>query len=121
IHPAGLIACVCLAASWPATAVAQTRTNAPPLSIDNPLSVPDLSQIAPIATDAKGVSASMRILVLMTVLIVAPSISILLTSFTRIMVVLALLRQAMGTQQLPPGQVLTGLALIMTMLVMSPT
>ena len=121
IRHAGVIACVCLAASWPAAAVAQTRTNAPPPSIDNPLSVPDLTQIAPIATDAKGVSASMRILVLMTVLTIAPSILIMMTSFTRIMVVLALLRQAMGAQQLPPGQVLTGLSLIMTMLVMAPT
>ena len=117
---AGLIACASLLISATA-ASAQTRANAPPTSIDNPLSIPDLSQLAPAATDAKGVSASMRIFVLMTVLTVAPSILIMMTSFTRIMVVLALLRQAMGTQQLPPGQVLTGLALIMTMLVMAPT
>jgi flagellar biosynthetic protein FliP len=45
----------------------------------------------------------------------------MMTSFTRIIIVLALLRQAMGTQQLPPNQVLTGLALFMTFLVMAPT
>lgn len=89
--------------------------------IDNPLSIPDLSQVAPAAKDARGVSASLKILVLLTVLSLAPSILIMMTSFTRILVVLALLRQAIGTQQLPPGQVLTGMALIMTMLVMAPT
>lgn len=87
----------------------------------NPLGIPDVSQFFPTATDAKGVSASIKILVLLTVLSLAPSILIMMTSFTRIMVVLALLRQAIGTQQLPPGQVLTGLSIIMTMLVMAPT
>jgi flagellar biosynthetic protein FliP len=80
-----------------------------------------LSQLAPPARDAQGVSASLKILVLLTVLSLAPSILIMMTSFTRIVVVLALLRQALGTQQLPPGQVLVGLALIMTMIVMAPT
>jgi flagellar biosynthesis protein FliP len=90
-------------------------------AIDNPAGLPDLSQIAPPAKDAGGLSASIKILVLLTVLSLAPSILIMVTSFTRILVVLALLRQALGTQQLPPSQVLTGLALIMTMLVMAPT
>ena len=93
----------------------------PGSAIDNPLGIPDISQIAPPAKDAGGVSASLRILILLTILSLAPSILIMMTSFTRILVVLALLRQAIGTQQLPPGQVLTGLALIMTMLVMAPT
>lgn len=107
----------------PASAQISTNSAASTVSpvIDNPLGVPDLSQMAPVATDGKGVSASLRILVLMTVLTIAPSILIMMTSFTRIMIVLALLRQAIGTQQLPPGQVLTGLALIMTLLVMTPT
>jgi flagellar biosynthetic protein FliP len=55
------------------------------------------------------------------VLSITPSILILTTCFTRIMIVLAMLRQAMGTQQLPPGQVLTGLSLFLTFLVMAPT
>ncbi len=87
----------------------------------NPLGIPDVGEILPAAKDAQGVSASLKILVLLTVLSLAPSILIMMTSFTRIMVVLALLRQAIGTQQLPPGQVLTGLSLVMTMLVMAPT
>ena len=90
-------------------------------NLDNPAGIPDLSRIAPPAKDAGGLSASIKILVLLTVLSLTPSILIMVTSFTRILVVLALLRQALGTQQLPPSQVLTGLALIMTILVMAPT
>ncbi len=90
-------------------------------TFDNPIGVPDVRQMLPVADSADGVSASLKILVLLTVLSLAPSILIMMTSFTRIMVVLALLRQAIGTQQLPPGQVLTGLSLILTMIVMAPT
>ena len=101
------------------TVVAQEAT--PGRAIDNPLGIPDLTSLAPVATEGKGISASLRILVLLTVLSLAPSILIMMTSFTRIVIVLALLRQAIGTQQLPPGQVMVGLALIMTMLIMAPT
>ncbi len=90
-------------------------------AFDNTLGIPDVSQIVPPAKDSQGLTASLRILVLLTVLSLAPSILIMTTSFTRIVVVLALLRQAIGTQQLPPGQIIVGLALIMTMLVMAPT
>jgi flagellar biosynthetic protein FliP len=63
----------------------------------------------------------MQILILLTVLSLAPAILIMMTSFTRIVIVLSLLRQAMGTQQLPPNQVLIGLSLFMTFIVMGPT
>ncbi len=109
----------CVAAPMPV--FGQAGTEARPLGFDNPLGIPDLNQVVPPARDAAGVSSSLKILVLLTVLSLAPSILIMMTSFTRIVVVLALLRQAMGTQQLPPGQVLIGLALIMTMIVMAPT
>jgi len=66
-------------------------------------------------------SASLEILILMTVLSLAPAILVMTTCFTRIIVVLALLRQAMATQQLPPAQVITGLSLFMTFCVMAPT
>ena len=69
----------------------------------------------------EGLTASMSILILLTVLTLAPAILIMCTSFVRIIVVLALLRQAIGAQQLPPSQVLTGLSLFMTILVMAPT
>src|SRR5919106_1801798 len=60
-------------------------------------------------------------MLLLTVLSLAPAILLMTTSFVRIVVVLGLLRQAIGAQQLPPSQVITTLALFMTMLVMGPT
>ena len=68
-----------------------------------------------------GLSGSLSIVLLLTVLTLAPSLLVMCTSFTRIVVVLALLRQALGTQALPPSQVLVGLSLFMTVLVMTPT
>jgi flagellar biosynthetic protein FliP len=68
-----------------------------------------------------GLSGAINILVLLTVLTLAPAILIMTTSFVRIIVVLGLLKQAMGTQTLPPSQVILGLSLFMTFLVMSPT
>lgn len=61
-----------------------------------------------------------QIVLLLTVLSLAPSILVMMTSFTRIVVVLAFLRTALGTQQTPPNQVLVGLALFMTMFIMAP-
>lgn len=61
-----------------------------------------------------------KILAVLTVLALAPSILIMMTSFTRILVVFAFLRQALGTQQAPPNQILVGLALFMTMFIMMP-
>ncbi len=89
--------------------------------IDNPLNVPDLRKVLPAASDAGGVTASIAILVLMTVLSLAPAILVMMTSFTRIVIVLALLRQALGTQQLPPSQVIVSFALILTGIIMAPT
>ncbi len=62
----------------------------------------------------------LKVLALLTVLALAPSILVLMTSFTRILVVFAFLRQALGTQQTPPNQILIGLALFMTMFIMMP-
>lgn len=66
-------------------------------------------------------SLSLQILVLMTVLTVLPSLLLGMTAFTRVIIVLSLLRQAMGTQQTPPNQVLLALALFVTFFVMQPT
>jgi flagellar biosynthetic protein FliP len=93
---------------------------APATPIDNPLGIPDLTKLAPPAQSREGLSASLQILILRTVLTLAPAILVLMTSFTRIIIVLSLLRQAMATQQLPPNQVLVGLALLMTFMIMSP-
>lgn len=65
-------------------------------------------------------SVTIQILAVMTVLAVLPSLLIMMTSFTRIIVVLAILRQAMGLQQTPSNQVLLGLSLFLTMFIMMP-
>lgn len=71
-------------------------------------------------TSPEGLSSSLRIMLMLTVLSLAPAILLMTTSFVRIVVVLGLLRQAIGTQQLPPSQVITSLALFMTVLIMAP-
>lgn len=66
-------------------------------------------------------SQGVQILILLTILTLAPSIFIMCTAFIRIIIVLALTRQAIGTSTLPPNQVLAGLALLLTFFVMAPT
>ncbi len=67
-----------------------------------------------------GVSVTIQLLLLLTILSLAPSILVLMTSFTRIVVVLSFTRNALATQQMPPNQVLIGLALFLTLFIMSP-
>jgi len=71
-------------------------------------------------TEPEKVSVLLEILFLMTVLSVAPAIVLTATSFTRIIIVFSFLRQAMGTNQMPPTQVLAALALFMTFIIMLP-
>ncbi len=68
-----------------------------------------------------GIGSAIQILILITLITLAPSLVIMLTSFTRIIVVLGFVRTAIGIPQAPPNQVLTGLALFLTLFVMSPT
>lgn len=68
----------------------------------------------------RGLSSSIQVMLLLTVLTLAPSILLMTTCFVRIIVVLGLLRQAIGAQQLPPSQVITALSIFMTILVMAP-
>lgn len=70
--------------------------------------------------DEKGLASTLQILMVLTVISLAPSILIMVTSFTRIIVVLHFVRSALGTQTTPPNQVLIGLALFITMFIMSP-
>lgn len=97
---------LCLAAS-PALAQA-------PSGIPIGLKMPNLKQ-------PQETAQSLQILAMLTVLAVAPGILMMMTSFTRIVIVLGLARSAMGTQQLPPNQVLMGLALCLTFFTMQPT
>lgn len=98
--------------SAPASSPAPVVKDATPLP--SPLQLPDLSK-------RENLSAAMQMLILLTVLSLAPAILLMMTSFTRIVIVLSLLRQALGTQQLPPNQVLVGLAMFMTFFIMGPT
>lgn len=68
-----------------------------------------------------NISTSIKLLLLLTVLSLAPAILILMTSFTRIIIVLSFVRTALATQQMPPNQVLVGLALFLTFFIMAPT
>jgi len=72
------------------------------------------------AAGAVPVSTALQIVLLLTVLTLAPAILILMTSFTRTVVVLGFVRNALATQQMPPNQVLIGLALFLTVFVMAP-
>jgi flagellar biosynthetic protein FliP len=71
-------------------------------------------------TSPEGLASTLQIMLLLTVVSLAPAILLMTTSFVRIIVVLGLLRQALGTQQLPPSQVITSIALFMTLLLMAP-
>lgn len=90
--------------------VQQTATGQPPAPQDP----------AALAQDPNNVSAAIQLLVLITVLSLAPAILVMVTSFTRIIVVLSLVRNAIGIPQLPPNQVLIGMALFLTAFVMAP-
>ncbi len=70
--------------------------------------------------DTKSMSTTMQILLLLTILALAPSILVMTTSFIRIVIVMSFLRQALGTNQLPPSQLIMGISLVMTIFVMSP-
>ena len=73
-----------------------------------------------LGTDPERLSTTLEIVFVLTLLSVAPSILLMATCFTRVIIVLALLRQALGVQQLPPNQVLVGLAVAITLFVMAP-
>jgi flagellar biosynthetic protein FliP len=104
-----VIVCVMIAAS---VVVAQNKT---------PLPLPKLSVEVGKATSPEDVSITLQILFLMTILSLAPALLILTTAFTRIIIVFHFLKQAMGTAQMPPSQVLVGLAMFLTFFVMAPT
>ncbi|MFD1888370.1 flagellar type III secretion system pore protein FliP [Paenibacillus wenxiniae] len=68
-----------------------------------------------------GATSSLSILLLITIISIAPAFMVLMTSFTRIVIVLSFVRTSLGTNQMPPNQVLVGLALFLTLFIMSPT
>ena len=78
------------------------------------LQLPDL-------TSRSNIGSTIQLLAVLSIVSLAPAILLMVTSFTRMIIVLSLLRQALGAQQLPPNQVLVGLSMFMTLLVMAPT
>ena len=84
------------------------------------LSAPGVTLTIDPAGGPSQVNTGVQLLVLMTVLSVAPSILILATSFTRIIIVMSLLRNAIGTPQIPPNQVVIGLSMLLTFFIMTP-
>jgi flagellar biosynthesis protein FliP len=73
-----------------------------------------------ISSNGEPLSLSLQILLLMGLLTVLPSLILMMTSFTRIIIVLSILRQALGLQQTPPNQVLVGLSLFLSLFIMQP-
>lgn len=100
-------------------AIAQTTAVAP--SIAPPLA-PVLPNIGGPQewTSPQGLASTLQVMLLLTVISLAPAILLMTTSFVRIIVVFGLLRQALGTQQLPPSQVITSISIFMTLLLMFP-
>lgn len=106
--------------AWGATVAAQ-----PPAAPGAPNRPADLSPAMLLGgpeqwTSPDGLSSALQVMLLLTVLSLAPAVLLMTTCFVRIIVVLGLLRQALGTQQLPPSQVLTSIALFMTLAIMGP-
>ncbi len=86
-----------------------------------PLSLPNISLSIGGAADEPGkVATVIQLLFILTVLSLAPAIILMVTSFTRIVVVLSLLRHALGTQSMPPNQIIIGLSLFLTLFIMTP-
>ncbi|AQS59813.1 flagellar biosynthetic protein FliP [Desulforamulus ferrireducens] len=82
--------------------------------------IPNINLNVETASEPQQVVDSVKLLVFLTLLSLVPAFLMMLTSFTRIVVVLSFLRNALGTQQTPPNQVLIGLALFLTIFIMSP-
>jgi flagellar biosynthetic protein FliP len=112
---AGVAAAILMcAAAQPATA--QEAPNAP-----GRLELGDHVLVGPESwTSPEGASSTIKMMLAIAVMSLAPAVLLMTTCFVRIVIVLSLLRQALGTQQLPPNQVLTSLALFLTLLVMLP-
>ncbi len=85
-----------------------------------PIPVPKITLGFEPAKGPNDVALSLQVLFLLTVLSLAPSIVLMVTSFTRIVIVLSFIRNAVATQQMPPTQILVGLALFLTLFVMMP-
>ena len=108
---AGLLIAIVVAAST-------MMTSSVPAAEDN---TNKLISVGISAGDGSDMASVLQMLLVLTVIALAPSILIMLTSFTRIVIVLHFTRTALGTQTIPPNQIIVGLSLFLTLFVMSPT
>jgi flagellar biosynthetic protein FliP len=115
-RPWRTIAIACLAAVC-LLAPAHAQDGNAPLRVDPP---GELSVNPERWTSPEGLSSTLQVMLLLTVISLAPAALMMTTCFVRVIVVLGLLRQAIGAQQLPPSQVLTALSLFITLAVMTP-
>lgn len=97
-----------------------TTSNKSLIYAETEIPIPEIGIDIGTSDDPQEASNSIKILLILTVLALAPSILIMMTSFTRIVIVLSFVRNALGTQQMPPNQVIIGLALFITFFVMTP-
>lgn len=107
--PAALLLFGCLSLWLTAQAVAQ------------PLPLPRLEIGLDQAEKPEDLALTLQLMIIITILSLAPALLMMLTSFLRIVIVLSFVRQAIGTQNLPPAQVIVGLSLFLTLFVMMPT
>ena len=91
-----------------------------PVSAEAAIPVPKIGLEIGTAKQPQEAATTIQIILLLTVLSIAPAILIMMTSFTRIIIILSFLRNALGTQQMPPNQVLIGFAMFLTFFIMSP-
>lgn len=102
--------------------VPNAQNNAPlkaPSALNSP-QIPTVNLSIGMPNEPTDLVATLNIVIIITLLVLAPSLVLVMTSFTRIIIVLGFLRTAMGTQQSPPTQVLVSLALILTFFIMEP-
>jgi flagellar biosynthetic protein FliP len=127
-----ILSALVLLALVPQTAYSQTTTDTlfPGLATEGTMAVPEPPSMTPVPfidltirnpETGQEVAFSLQLLLLLTVIALAPSIFILMTSFLRIAIVLDFIKRALSLQQVPPTQVLMGIALFMTIFIMWPT
>ena len=119
-----IVAAILIALLVAAPAFAQATPPAPAAPVPGVGDAVDraLGQLGGGANGGSGsLSLSLQVLIIMGLLTILPGILLMMTSFTRIIIVLAVLRQAIGLQQTPPNQVLIGLSLFLSLFVMAPT
>ena len=124
-HPGTLVVLVCLLVLLVGAFPVQGQDE--PVPDSSGVTGTDIEPVAPVMTltlegvqGPKSMDSALKIVLLMTVLSLAPAILILMTSFTRIVIVLGFLRQAIGASQAPNNQIIIGLALFLTLVVMAP-